>query len=49
MNYMVMAEELEFNLTSTFDLISKNGLTDEQLENINKIVKRAESLLKNGE
>ena len=49
MNYMVTAEELESNLTSTFDLISKSGLTDEQLENINKIVKRAESLSKNGE
>jgi hypothetical protein len=46
---MVTAEELEFNLTSVFDLISKSGLTDEQLENINKIIKRAESLLKNGE
>jgi len=49
MNYSVTAEELETNLTSTYDLISETGLSEEQKENIDKIVARANSLAKFGE
>lgn len=49
MNYKVGEEEMETILTDCYDLISKNGLTEDQKSVVNKMLNRAESLAKRGE